>query len=177
MHTFIVKKGKLDDILARTISIQVAEAILKFKEKEILHGDIKDKNILFNDQTMQIKFIDFGSSRPYREGKYNDFGIATQLYAPPEFISKAGYTANGLNVWSLGVLLYNMVCGDIPFHNEEQILKVELEVPSHIGQSCCRLIRDCLRMESEERMQLEDVLRHSWIVDGKRLISQLFYEF
>ncbi len=161
----------------RTIFVQVVEATLKFKEKEILHGDIKDKNILINDQTMQIKFIDFGSSRPYREGIYNDFGNTTQLYTPPEFISKAGYTANGLNVWSLGCLLYNMVCGDIPFCNDEQILKAELEVPSHVGQSCCRLIRDCLQSESGERMQLEDILRHSWIVDGKRLISQLFYEF
>ncbi len=163
MFVFISEKKKLDEETARMIFQQVVEAVLIFKAKGILHGDIKDQNILINAETLLIKFIDFGCSLPYYEGEYYDFDIMTRVYAPPEFIRYEKYTANGLNVWSLGILLYNLVCGDIPFDNDDEILEPVLTFPDHLSLHCCYLIRSCLQMKSEKRIKLEDVLSNPWI--------------
>ena len=126
----------------------------------VTHGDIKDENI-FIDETNHIKLIDFGAAAYFHEYLFKEFK-GTSVYSPPEWIKHGRYTAEGLAVWSLGVLLYTMVCGDIPFQNDHDIVLAEPKFDSNMSESCHDLILSCLKVNPNERLTLYQVLQHPW---------------
>ena len=89
----------------------------------------------------------------------------TRVYAPPELIKFKRYRADSLTVWSLGILLYNMVCGDIPFKTDNQIKRAQvLFKPSlRLSEEVKDLIRLCLTISTSERINLEGIFNHSWL--------------
>ena len=87
------------------------------------------------------------------------------MYAPPEWIKNQSYEGQSATVWSLGILLYDMVFGDIPFETDEQICSVKpIPFPGIPVSSVCRdLICCCLKINPDERISLEEILNHPWI--------------
>ena len=128
-------------------------------------GDIKDENILINIKTHEIKLIDFGAGTTFFEDKLYTSFSGTSVYAPPEWIRDRCYTASGLNVWSLGILLYDLLCGDIPFKTENNIIFAKVIFPPALNPSNAvkNLIRGCLTVSTQDRFNLEDVLKHPWL--------------
>jgi len=103
-----------------------------------------------------------------KEDDFTDFD-GTRVYAPPEWIRFNRYKANPLTVWSLGILLFDMVCGDIPFEKDEQICNAELIFRKNVSDECKDLVRSCLKIKPTDRIQLEGILHHPWM---KSLNSQ-----
>ena len=91
------------------------------------------------------------------------------MYAPPEWIKFRRYRADGLTVWSLGVLLYDMVNGDIPFETDSQIKRanVHFRTELRLSTECQDLVRRCLEVDVGSRITLEEMRAHPWLAEVK----------
>jgi serine/threonine protein kinase len=163
MFDFISEQGPLSEEVTKNLFLQVVNIVIQCHSKGVLHRDIKDENLLINLTNHQVKLIDFGSATYLHEGIYTKFE-GTKLYSPPEWIKHQKYTADGLTVWSLGILLYDMLCGDIPYEVEQQILEAQLvwSPQLRLSQEVKNLVRLCLTPDPEERINLEQLVIHPW---------------
>merc|ERR1712062_545826 len=172
LFDFISDNGPLKEDVARGIFQQLIQTVRQIHQVGVIHRDIKDENILIDTQTHQIKLIDFGSGARLHDEVYTEFD-GTRVYAPPEWIKFRRYRADGLTVWSLGILLYDMVCGDIPFETDNQIKKAQIVFKSSLGLSeeVKDLIRACLTISTSERISLDGLLSHPWATSNSHSIS------
>ena len=90
------------------------------------------------------------------------FVAGTRVYAPPEWITCSRYFGGPATVWSLGILLFDMVQGDIPFETDDQIITAKVNFRRAVSDPCRDLIRRCLRIRPQDRVGLEDILHHPW---------------
>ena len=162
MFDYITEKGTIEESVAKGFFKQIVETVLACHSKGVIHRDIKDENILVDIKTGKLKLIDFGSGAFVKEGIYSEFE-GTRVYSPPEWIRCSRYLGNQATVWSLGILLYDMVCGDIPFETDEEICNAELIFKKSVSAECKDLVRSCLRIRPRDRIDIGQVLRHPWM--------------
>ncbi|KAM9343461.1 serine/threonine-protein kinase pim-2 [Pholidichthys leucotaenia] len=166
LFDFITERGVLPEHLAARFLRQIVEALLFIHANGVVHLDIKDENIVVDTRTMDIKIIDFGSGLLLKDTPYTEFQ-GTRVYSPPEWILSQSYEAVPLTVWSLGVLLFDMVCGDIPFERDMDIVGALPPFTRCVSLACQSLINMCLAYKPAERPSLEEILSHPWLQKGQ----------
>ncbi|RWR99156.1 serine/threonine-protein kinase pim-1-like protein, partial [Dinothrombium tinctorium] len=168
LFNFITERKFLNENLAVSIFTEVLNAIISCYNVGVLHRDIKDENILIDVKTYNVKIIDFGAGCFIKNNDscYHDFN-GTRLYSPPEWITDNIYLGKEATVWSLGILLFDMVCGDIPFKTDEEIIFGKLIFRKGLSKACKDLIKKCLSKNHEKRPTLQEISNHKWISSRK----------
>ena len=169
LFDFITTQKFLPEVTARSLFQQLVLIVKGCYDAGVVHRDIKDENILVTHDEQGkpvLKLIDFGSGAVVtpENSPFTDFD-GTRVYSPPEWIRTGTYTGIPAAVWSLGVLLYDMIIGDIPFHSDQEILNSNFSIKSQvpISREVDFLIRSCLRQNPNCRPTLDEILNHPWV--------------
>ncbi|XP_068074511.2 serine/threonine-protein kinase pim-2-like [Danio rerio] len=150
-----------EERFARYVMRQVIEAAETCCRRGVFHRDIKLENLIINTHTMDVTLIDFGCGNLFHETEYHTFS-GTEMYCPPEFFETGKYLARPATVYSLGVLLYTMVCGYMPDYTDREKMQHWLWYLPSLSCECSHLINACLHPDPSERIQLEQILLHDW---------------
>merc|ERR1711962_1921933 len=164
MFDFISEQGPLPENLARNLFKQLVDTVITCHQRGIMHRDIKDENILIDLNPFKIKLIDFGSGGFIEPRIYHEFQ-GTRVYSSPEWIRDRCYQPEGLTVWSLGILLYDMLCGDVPFECDQEIMRAHLTwfLQLRLSTEAMDLVQACLTINPEDRISLKEIQNHPWI--------------
>ncbi|KAL0168662.1 hypothetical protein M9458_036884, partial [Cirrhinus mrigala] len=105
--------GSLDEDTTRQIMWQAARAANVCCLRGVLHRDVKLDNLLINRETFEVKLIDFGCGDILRRSPYRSYH-GTAAYSPPEYHSRGKYYGRPATVWSLGIVMFTLLCGHFP---------------------------------------------------------------
>ncbi|CAE7363263.1 unnamed protein product [Symbiodinium natans] len=178
----IIVRGPLREEQASDVFRQIAEGLQHMHSRGFAHGDLKPANILLSDaQHLQVKLADFGHSKVVNDVLTADI-VGTPLYMAPELFARQAFDARAADLWSLGVILYELLTMHCPFAGTgaeltEAIQKCEISfwvdddipVPSSSAQS---LVKALLRRQPSRRPTLEWCLIHSF-VSGPGTVGRL----
>ncbi|XP_069045195.1 serine/threonine-protein kinase pim-1-like isoform X1 [Lepisosteus oculatus] len=154
--------GFLEEAEAQNFLQQLVNTLQHCHQRGVLHRDIKAENILVQIDTKRLKLLDFGCGCILKDSAKTHFR-GTAEYTPPEWLRYGKCHGVPMTVWSLGIVLYDMICGDLPFKTDGEILKGVLHFPRGISKECRNLIRCCLARRPENRPSLEQILLHPWM--------------
>ena len=146
---------------------QLVQTVLQCHKAGIYHRDIKLENVLVDLRTNTIKLIDFGSASYFQHVYFDLKG--THAFIPPEMYRDGKCNGESSEVWSLGVLLYAMVCRRLLYADEEELQQLEhkpIYFPDHVPLACQNLITSILQFDWYIRPSLESVLEHSFFLNN-----------
>uniref|UniRef100_A0A915LSA5 non-specific serine/threonine protein kinase n=1 Tax=Meloidogyne javanica TaxID=6303 RepID=A0A915LSA5_MELJA len=166
---------------------QIISAVDYLHNINIVHRDLKAENLLL-DSTFQIKLADFGFSNFFSRNDTLDTFCGSPPYAAPEVFEGKRYAGPEIDIWSLGVILYVMVCGALPFEGAnlqllkerakrktsfqeplnlhfrvDRILSGRIRIPYFMSSDCENLIRRMLTVDARKRPTIEQIKQHRWM--------------
>uniref|UniRef100_F1KQ90 NUAK family SNF1-like kinase 1 n=1 Tax=Ascaris suum TaxID=6253 RepID=F1KQ90_ASCSU len=167
LYDYVSTYGSLPEPEARRIFRQITSAVLYCHKHKVAHRDLKLENILL-DSDNNAKIADFGLSNYFSDKTLLSTFCGSPLYASPEIINGTPYRGPEVDCWSLGILLYTLVYGSMPFDGRDfnrmvrQIKRgayFEPDTPS----TASMLIRNMLRVNPERRADIDDIASHWWL--------------
>ncbi|XP_059046828.1 uncharacterized protein LOC131842307 [Achroia grisella] len=164
----LVSRGRMPETEAARSFAQMVAAVGYCHANGVVHRDLKAENLLL-DRDMNIKLADFGFSNEYTSGSPLATWCGSPPYAAPELFEGRQYDGPKADIWSLGVVLYVLVCGALPFdggtlHELRQVvLSGKFRIPYFMSQDCEHLIRHMLVVDPEKRLSLRSVAKHRWL--------------
>uniref|UniRef100_A0A3P9KVS1 MAP/microtubule affinity-regulating kinase 3 n=1 Tax=Oryzias latipes TaxID=8090 RepID=A0A3P9KVS1_ORYLA len=168
---YLVAHGRMKEKEARAKFRQIVSAVQYCHQKHIVHRDLKAENLLL-DADMNIKIADFGFSNEFTLGNKLDTFCGSPPYAAPELFQGKKYDGPEVDVWSLGVILYTLVSGSLPFDGQnlkelrERVLRGKYRIPFYMSTDCENLLKRFLVLNPAKRGTLEQIMKDRWINAG-----------
>ncbi|KAM9707330.1 MAP/microtubule affinity-regulating kinase 3a isoform 22-T22 [Menidia menidia] len=175
---YLVAHGRMKEKEARAKFRQIVSAVQYCHQKHIVHRDLKAENLLL-DADMNIKIADFGFSNEFTMGNKLDTFCGSPPYAAPELFQGKKYDGPEVDVWSLGVILYTLVSGSLPFDGQnlkelrERVLRGKYRIPFYMSTDCENLLKRFLVLNPAKRGTLEvredaenQIMKDRWINSG-----------
>jgi MAP/microtubule affinity-regulating kinase len=164
---------------ARSLFEQLVSAIEYCHAHRVVHRDLKPENVMVDDEG-RVKLIDFGFANMYHPRGFLETNCGSPLYAAPEIVQGVRYVGPEVDVWSLGVILFAMVTGTLPFEDEQlkglyaKICSGSYIAPSYLSAGVKDLIRSMLTTDPRQRVTIAQVSRHPWIRGFVKPVPPLF---
>lgn len=171
LYHYLTQTGPVEPSVVQKIFTQLVGAVSYVHAKSCVHRDLKLENILL-DKNQSVKLVDFGFTREY-EGKasYLQTWCGTVCYSAPEMLKGEKYAGEKVDVWSLGVILYALLCGELPFDEDDEnqtkirILKEEPKYPESMPTAARELVNLLLSKRPLLRPSLADILTNPWLAE------------
>ncbi|XP_058797166.1 MAP/microtubule affinity-regulating kinase 4-like isoform X2 [Phymastichus coffea] len=165
---YIARYGRMAEPRARSTFAQILSAVEYCHATGVAHRDLKAENLLLDAQ-MNVKIADFGFSNRFAPGERLHTWCGSPPYAAPEVFKGRHYAGPEIDVWSLGVVLYVLVCGALPFDGStlqslrDRVLSGRFRIPYFMSTECESLIRKMLVLEPTKRYTIPQIKRHRWM--------------
>ena len=167
LYMYITRRGRFKENQAKSIIYGIASGLSYLHSKGISHRDIKLDNILL-DENMVPKIADFGLSKYITNQNLLTTPCGSPLYAPPEVIKGYAYDGKSRDIWSLGIVIYAICCGTLPWMAStstqllHSILTEEIKIPEYFSAELRMLIMKMLKLDHSERPTIDEVLKDRW---------------
>uniref|UniRef100_A0A8C6BX29 Serine/threonine-protein kinase SIK3 n=1 Tax=Monodon monoceros TaxID=40151 RepID=A0A8C6BX29_MONMO len=167
----LVAHGRMAEKEARRKFKQIVAAVFFCHCRNIVHRDLKAENLLL-DANLNIKIADFGFSNLFTPGQLLKTWCGSPPYAAPELFEGKEYDGPKVDIWSLGVVLYVLVCGALPFDGSTlqnlraRVLSGKFRIPFFMSTECEHLIRHMLVLDPNKRLSMEQICKHKWMKLG-----------
>ncbi|KAH7838105.1 hypothetical protein Vadar_022123 [Vaccinium darrowii] len=174
-----VAKGRLKEEVARKYFQQLISAVGFCHARGVYHRDLKPENLLL-DEDGDLKVSDFGlstvSDQIQQDGLFHTF-CGTPAYVAPEVLARKGYDAAKVDIWSCGVILFVLMAGYLPFHDQnimsmyKKIYKGEFRCPRWFSPELTRLLTRVLDTNPDTRITIPDIMNNKWFKKGFKHIK------
>ncbi|KAF8816426.1 Pkinase-domain-containing protein [Phlegmacium glaucopus] len=167
LFDYLVEKGRIAEDEARVLFGQLCLAVAYLHDNGIVHRDLKLENVLL-DERCRVKLGDFGFTREFDRGSLMETFCGTTGYAAPEMLQGKKYQGPEVDVWSLGVILYCLLTGTLPFDDDDEavmrskIIQGDFEDPVWLSLESRDLIKNILRKDVMKRLMIPQILAHPW---------------
>ena len=166
------EQGRFSEPKAAFYIQQVCDAVEYIHKMHIIHRDIKPENILISNEV--VKLADFGWSIHQKSNKIRRTFCGTAEYMPPEVINDEPHIPPS-DLWCIGILIYELCAGEPPFTaktNYEIISKIKnfdmKKCPDYFSDECKDLIDKLIRKYPKDRISIQEVKEHPWIVNNAK---------
>ena len=173
LSKLLSKRKYLTEIEVQNYIFQLIQGLHYLHSRKIIHRDIKPNNLLL-DEKLELKIADFGLSKKLSEGQKLKEQLGTQVYMAPEMweLSEGGYSFE-VDIWSLGITMYQLLTGELPFkvknNNGRNIIKGEFGFPENplVSKEAKNLIKQLLVIEPKKRPSLNQIVYHDFFHKNK----------
>ncbi|KAK6105968.1 Protein kinase domain family protein [Brugia pahangi] len=181
MYDFITKNADkgCPESEAQQYFCQIIKAIDYCHQLHVVHRDLKPENVVFFERLGMVKLTDFGFSNKFIPGEQLETACGSLAYSAPEILLGDAYDAPAVDVWSLGVILYMLLCGRLPFQEANdsetltKILDCKYSLPDTLSLHARYLISRMLVKDVQKRAALSEIINSSWVKAGDLGLAQI----
>ena len=163
LFNYICSKGRLTLDEATFIYYQIVNAVSYLQKQKIAHRDLKPENILLTEELI-VKIGDFGLSKYYQSNNVRLSTICgSPCYSAPEMLRGNKYKPWPIDIWGIGIILYCMICGALPFEDEREdvlirkVIQCNYNCPYYINSNVRALFKRILCPNPNDRITMEEL--------------------
>ena len=181
LFNHIIQRKKLSEKESSFFYYQLINGLEYIHSNGIVHRDLKPENLLITKGSI-LKIIDFGLSNFFSGENLLKTPCGSPCYASPEMVSGKKYNGFYIDIWSTGIILFAMLCGFLPFDDEnnsilfKKIEECKIEYPNFISKNVKSLLKRILVNDPNKRIKISEIKKHSFYLKGKEIFKKIHPE-